>query len=165
MVKQETTGPLQPPPLPSTPPFGSLSSFSSLSSSHPPPDPSCTVEIITVRLNSEGLPLLLLSFLPGSLPPSLCPQSSGKTQLPDKFDPRCLRACVRACAPVYVDSGVFLRACARARSHAYVTMDPVSSPLLMGPLWLPPQVCKAQQPYLSWRGALCVCVCVCLDES
>lgn len=63
-----------------------------------PLDPSRSVEIITVRLNSECFRFSL--SLPGGFPPSFCPQLSGKPQnvaLPDEHEPTSVHVCLRLC--------------------------------------------------------------------
>lgn len=55
--------------------------------------------------------------------------------------------------------------CGSVCLHVCVMMDPVSSPLLTGPLWLPPEVCRPAALHSAGeelRGAMRLCVCVCL---
>lgn len=116
-----------------------------------PLDPSRSVEIITVRLNSECFRFSL--SLPGSFPhPSVLGSlDSLKTSLSDEHGPRCVHLCLRLCQlwcvfnVCMVDDGYSFR------------------PPAHGPLWLPPprsgtRHSAGEEP----RGGLRVCVSMCV---
>lgn len=110
-VRQETTGPLQ-----QHPPFGFALLFLLLLL-FTPPDPSHSVEIITVRLNSQGFrfSLPLSALWQCCLFSPFCPRSSGKPQsaaLFDKLALRCAHMHVCVCLALsepHDDTGVSLK--------------------------------------------------------